>query len=83
MARPDLVAAGALVDMDAGSSGEAPFIEPRARLTPADEVERRIAAFQTVLEERALDGALILQNADLYYFSGTIQQSHLYVPAGG
>ncbi len=83
MARPDLVAAGALADMDAGSSGEAPFIEPRARLTPADEVERRIAAFQTVLEERALDGALILQNADLYYFSGTIQQSHLYVPAGG
>ena len=32
---------------------------------------------------RSLDGALILQNTDLFYFSGTIQQSHLYIPVEG
>ena len=31
----------------------------------------------------AIDGALILQNTDLFYFAGTIQQAHLYVPAQG
>ena len=51
--------------------------------TPADEINRRIARFQSVLQSLSIDGALILQNTDLYYFSGTIQQSHLYVPAEG
>jgi Xaa-Pro dipeptidase len=30
-----------------------------------------------------MDAALVIQNTDLYYFSGTVQQSHLYVPAAG
>ena len=30
-----------------------------------------------------LDAALLAQNADLYYFSGTVQQSYLYVPVAG
>jgi Xaa-Pro aminopeptidase len=51
--------------------------------TPADEIHRRIEKLQTRLIEQNMDGALIIQNSDLYYLSGTIQQSHLYVPAEG
>ena len=51
--------------------------------TPAADIESRIAQLQNVLRHRNLDGALIVQNSDLFYFSGTIQQSHLYVPAEG
>ena len=50
---------------------------------PPSEIEARIARFQLSLQELQLDGALILQNSDLFYLSGTIQQSHLYVPAVG
>jgi Xaa-Pro dipeptidase len=50
---------------------------------PAAEIRRRIVRLQSELQARQIDGALILQNSDLYYFAGTIQQSHLYVPAEG
>jgi Xaa-Pro aminopeptidase len=50
---------------------------------PADEIERRIVNFQARLCDSQIDGALIVQNSDLYYLSGTIQQCHLYVPAQG
>jgi Xaa-Pro aminopeptidase len=65
-------------------SGETPsFVESAATLVPAAELASRLATLQTRLASRDLDAALIVQNADLYYFSGTIQQSHLYVPAAG
>jgi Xaa-Pro aminopeptidase len=51
--------------------------------TPAEEIRRRIRNLQNRMAERNIDGALILQNSDLFYFSGTIQQSHLYVPVDG
>ncbi len=51
--------------------------------TPKSELDARTAAFQQHLGELGLDGALIVQNADLFYFSGTIQQSHLYIPCEG
>jgi Xaa-Pro aminopeptidase len=51
--------------------------------TPAPEIRRRISQLQTELGKNDLDGALILQPTDLFYYSGTIQQSHLYVPAEG
>jgi Xaa-Pro dipeptidase len=60
-----------------------PLVEPRATPTPCGEVESRLAVLQATLRERELDGALLLQNADLFYFSGTVQQSYLYVPAEG
>lgn len=50
---------------------------------PAAEIQNRIARLQTALQEQQADGALIVQNTDLFYFSGTIQQGHLYVPAQG
>jgi Xaa-Pro dipeptidase len=50
---------------------------------PAAELDQRISALQLRIAKRGIDGALILQNADLYYFAGTIQQAHLYIPAEG
>jgi Xaa-Pro aminopeptidase len=51
--------------------------------TPLDEIERRIRRFQQHLSSQDIEGALILQNSDLFYFAGTIQQAHLYIPAQG
>jgi Xaa-Pro aminopeptidase len=50
---------------------------------PQTEIESRITRFQTKLQEMDLDGAFILQNADLFYFSGTIQTSALFIPRQG
>ncbi|BBO72440.1 peptidase M24 [Desulfosarcina alkanivorans] len=51
--------------------------------TPKAEIDERIKKLQRRLMAAEIDGALILQNTDLFYFSGTIQQSHLYIPAQG
>jgi len=66
-----------------GPRSVAPLVEPAATLVPAAETGARLAALQRVLGARSLDAALIVQNADLYYFSGTVQRSFLYVPAEG
>ena len=52
-------------------------------IVPKQEIEDRIDRFQSRLEELNLDGAFILQNADLFYFSGTIQSSMLFIPRHG
>ncbi len=51
--------------------------------TPLAELSTRIRRFQARLQQDEVDGALILQNSDLFYFADTIQQSHLYIPAEG
>ncbi len=51
--------------------------------TPKTEIDDRIKKLQRRLLQEGIDGALILQNTDLFYFAGTIQQSHLYIPAQG
>jgi len=58
-----------------------PLVEPRATLVPAAEVAGRLAGLQAGLSARGLEAAIIVQNADLYYFGGTVQRSFLYVPA--
>ena len=50
---------------------------------PKQEIECRIRNFQLSLQETGLDGAFILQNTDLFYFSGTIQFSVLFLPRQG
>lgn len=55
----------------------------RSLNTPREEIEARIGALQRVLAQKGLDAALILQKTDLFYFTGTIQQATLYVPAVG
>lgn len=51
--------------------------------TPRDELISRIARLQSLLVANQIDCALVRQNANLYYYSGTIQDSHLFIPAVG
>lgn len=53
------------------------------RYTPKSELESRTAKLQHHLAAADLDGTLIVQNVDLFYFAGTIQQSHLFIPREG
>jgi len=53
------------------------------QITPAAELRDRIAGFQESLRQSDVDGALIVQKTDLYYFAATAQQGWLYVPAAG
>lgn len=48
-----------------------------------DEAGQRIAAMQKLLQEKGLDGALFIFPIDVYYFSGTRQNSTLWLPAAG
>jgi Xaa-Pro aminopeptidase len=47
------------------------------------EIDQRLARFQTALAAHDLDGALLFQNVDIFYFSGTIQSSILFIPTQG
>ena len=53
------------------------------RLTPAIELEYRCKKLQDLMLQADLDAVIIVQNADLYYFTGTVQNGCLYVPAQG
>lgn len=52
-------------------------------LTPRIEIERRLTAFQNLLANNGLEAALIYQDVDLFYLTGTMQQAFLWVPAQG
>lgn len=54
---------------------------PEVQVTPRSELADRIKALQTRMQKKDIDGALIAQITDRFYFSGTIQQGYLYVPA--
>ncbi|HEY6839211.1 MAG TPA: Xaa-Pro peptidase family protein [Geobacteraceae bacterium] len=53
------------------------------RITPAVELEYRAKKLQEKMAKEELDAVIIVQNADLFYFTGTIQSGNLYVPAHG
>ena len=53
------------------------------RIVPASEIANRIVALQALLRKDRVDAAVIRQNADLFYFTGTVQDSHLIVPCAG
>jgi Xaa-Pro dipeptidase len=55
----------------------------QATLTPREEIEHRILAFQEILTDKGLEDALIYQNVDLFYLCGTMQQGFLLVPSHG
>jgi Xaa-Pro dipeptidase len=50
---------------------------------PTTEIADRIVALQALLDAHQVDLAIIRQNADLYYFAGTVQDAHLLIPAVG
>jgi Xaa-Pro dipeptidase len=53
------------------------------RVTPVTELEFRCQRLQERMAGVGLDAVIIVQNADLYYFTGTTQTGNLYVPAHG
>lgn len=54
-----------------------------SRTTPEAEQQSRILALQQRLEKNDVDGVLILQKVDMFYYSGTAQQGWLYIPVQG
>jgi Xaa-Pro dipeptidase len=52
-------------------------------LTPQEEIQTRVERLQSCLRREKIESCLILQNVDLFYFSGTIQRSYLYIPSEG
>jgi Xaa-Pro dipeptidase len=57
-----------------------PINAPSLLFVPSSEIESRLACFQELMTQEGLDGALICQNVDLFYFSGTMQPGYLYIP---
>ncbi|PKN65993.1 MAG: aminopeptidase P family protein [Deltaproteobacteria bacterium HGW-Deltaproteobacteria-15] len=55
----------------------------RDQKVPKTEIERRVSLLRSYLMEKQLDGAFLLQNVDIFYFSGTIQSSVLFIPCKG
>lgn len=53
------------------------------RLTPKNELEYRYRKLQTEMATAGLDAVFLVQNADLFYFTGTVQTGNLYVPVSG
>jgi Xaa-Pro dipeptidase len=52
-------------------------------LVPAAELALRRRNLQKSMQAAGLEAAVIIQNADLYYFSGTLQSGLLYIPSQG
>ncbi len=50
---------------------------------PLSDIEDRTRRVQAGLRRDGIDLALVVQNVDLYYLTGSIQQGHLLVPAEG
>lgn len=53
------------------------------RITPATELTNRFLALQKLLQQQQIDAAFLVQNSDLFYFTGSIQQGVYYLPAEG
>jgi Xaa-Pro dipeptidase len=47
------------------------------------EIKKRTERLQSYLKKEKIESCLILQNVDLFYFSGTIQRSYLFIPQEG
>lgn len=53
------------------------------RITPATELEYRCKKLQEYMLAGGVDAVIIVQNADMFYFTGTVQSGNLYVPVQG
>ncbi|MDD4238577.1 MAG: Xaa-Pro peptidase family protein [Desulfotomaculaceae bacterium] len=59
------------------------FSKTQICYTPLRELLKRIERLQERLRTAGIQAALIVQNVDLFYFSGTCQDAHLVIPAQG
>jgi len=53
------------------------------RYTPFKEIEGRISRLKTSMEDQDIEALLVVQKMDLYYLSGTTQDSVLFIPVEG
>ncbi len=51
--------------------------------TPEKEIKVRIENLKLEINRTGLDGVIIVHHTNLFYFSGTSQNAHLFVPAEG
>ncbi len=52
-------------------------------LTPRDEIERRVAGLREGMVKNGLSFAVIIQNVDLFYFTGSVQKGVFVLPVEG
>ncbi len=52
-------------------------------IVPKEEILKRINRFQSYLQETGIGGAIITQNVDIFYLTGTMQSGILYIPDYG
>ena len=50
---------------------------------PKGELEARIGRFQESMQAEGIDHAILRHGPDLFYFTGTVQDAHLLIPAQG
>lgn len=50
---------------------------------PITELQERVAKLQVSLQNKGLEGALLVQRADTLYYTGTAQNVHVYIPKEG
>jgi Xaa-Pro aminopeptidase len=51
--------------------------------TPKSELEARVSRLQGEIAKENLDAVIILQQADKFYFSGTVQDGAIFIPVNG
>ena len=56
---------------------------PSYKLVPKSEIRQRIQTLQGLLREKGIEATLWIQKIDIYYLTGTLQRSYLFVPAKG
>ncbi len=52
-------------------------------MTQLEEIKSRIKKLQSAMREKEISAALLIQRADLFYFSGTGQNGQLFIPSEG
>ncbi|OEF99985.1 hypothetical protein BHF71_06845 [Vulcanibacillus modesticaldus] len=53
------------------------------QLTPIEELKKRVDNLQKKITELELDGVLLTNNVEIFYYSGSMQNSMMYIPAAG
>lgn len=53
------------------------------RITPLSELEQRCSTLQVLMRDNGVDGVALVQNSDLFYFTGSVQRGVFYLPAEG
>jgi Xaa-Pro dipeptidase len=66
-----------------GQGGAEPPEEGDLEYVPNTEISGRIRRFQAEIASQEVDGCLIAQMVDLFYFTGTVQNAVLWIPASG